>query len=109
MTPPSNGQALGLALGSRSRGVDLLYWCRADMDGGIPGMEAFVAPQPDQLKGLTSQPAECAVFEDALAGAAARRAGDLEPGVARSGQARALCAHGADVVVSDLAELLGAT
>jgi hypothetical protein len=44
MTPPSNGQALGLELGSRSRGVDLLYWCRPDMEGRIPGMEALVTP-----------------------------------------------------------------
>jgi hypothetical protein len=45
VTPPSNGQALGSALGSHSRGVDLLYWCRPDMEGRIPGMEAFVTPQ----------------------------------------------------------------
>ena len=44
MTPPSNGQALGSALGSRSRGVDLLYWCRPDMEGRIPDMEALVTP-----------------------------------------------------------------
>jgi hypothetical protein len=109
MTPPSNGQALGLELGSRSRGVDLLYWCRPDMDGRIPGMEVFVTPEPDQLQELTIQPAECAVFEDALAGAAARRPGDFEPGVGRAGQARALHWHGADADVSDLAELLAAT
>jgi hypothetical protein len=28
----------------RSRGVDLLYWCRPDMEGRIPGMEALVTP-----------------------------------------------------------------
>jgi phosphoglycolate phosphatase-like HAD superfamily hydrolase len=105
MTPPSNGQALGF----RSRGVDLLYWCRADMDGRIRGMEAFVTPEPHHLQGLTIQPTECAVIEDASAGAAARRAADLEPRVGRAGQARAHRAHGADVVLSDLAELLAAT
>ena len=72
-------------------------------------MEAFVSPELNHRQRLTIQPAACAVFEDALAGAAARGAGELEPRVGRAGQARALCAHGADVVVSDLAELLGAT
>ena len=105
MTPPSNGQAPDF----RSRGVDPLYWRRADMDGRMPGMEACVTPEPDYLQELTIQPAECAVFEDALAGAAARRAGDLEPRLGPAGQARALCAHGADVVVSGLAELLAVT
>jgi hypothetical protein len=65
MTPPSNGQALGLAPGSRGRDVDLLYWCGPDMDDRIPGMEAFVTPEPDHLQELTIQPAECTVFEDA--------------------------------------------
>ena len=77
------------------------------MDGRMPGMEAFVTPEPDHVQGLIIQPAECAVFEDALAGAADRRAGDLEPRVGRAGQAQVLRAHGADVV--DLAQLLGAT
>ena len=52
--------------------------------------------------------AEAAVFEDALAGVAAGRAGGFGfvVGVDRIGQADALRAHGADVVVSDLSELL---
>ena len=51
---------------------------------------------------------EAAVFEDALAGVAAGRAGGFGfvVGVDRIGQADALRAHGADVVVSDLSELL---
>jgi beta-phosphoglucomutase family hydrolase len=52
---------------------------------------------------------ECAaVFEDALAGVEAGRAGNFAfvVGVDRVGQADALKAHGADVVVRDLAELL---
>jgi hypothetical protein len=77
------------------------------MDGRMPGMEAFVTPEPDHLQELTIQSAECADFEDASAGAAARRAGDLEPRVCRAGKAQALRAHGADVV--DLAQLLAAT
>ena len=66
-------------------------------------------PEPDHLQELTIQPAECTVFEDALAGAAARRAGDLEPRACRAGQAPALRAHGADAVVSDFADLLAVT
>ncbi len=57
---------------------------------------------------LGVEPAACAVFEDALAGVAAGRAGKfgLVVGVNRAGQADALREHGADVVVDDLAELL---
>ena len=48
------------------------------------------------------------MFEDALAGVAAGRAGGFGfvVGVDRVGQAEALKQHGADVVVTDLAELL---
>jgi beta-phosphoglucomutase-like phosphatase (HAD superfamily) len=48
------------------------------------------------------------VFEDALAGVEAGRAGDFGwvVGVDRSGQRDALSRHGADVVVDDLGELL---
>jgi beta-phosphoglucomutase-like phosphatase (HAD superfamily) len=48
------------------------------------------------------------VFEDALAGVAAGRAGrfGFVVGVDRVGQADALREHGADLVVSDLDELL---
>jgi len=47
------------------------------------------------------------VFEDALAGVAAGRAGGFGfvVGVDRVGQAEALKQHGADIVVTDLAEL----
>jgi beta-phosphoglucomutase family hydrolase len=57
------------------------------------------------------KPGQAAVFEDALAGVAAGRAGGFAcvVGVDRAGQADALREHGADVVVSDLAELLDAT
>jgi beta-phosphoglucomutase-like phosphatase (HAD superfamily) len=50
------------------------------------------------------------VFEDALAGVEAGRAGSFGfvVGVDRAGQADALRQHGADVVVQDLAELLDA-
>ena len=51
---------------------------------------------------------QAAVFEDALAGVEAGRAGGFGfvVGVDRVGQADALREHGADIVVTDLAELL---
>jgi beta-phosphoglucomutase family hydrolase len=69
-------------------------------------------PAPDtflygaKLLGVT--PEQCAVFEDALAGVAAGKAGGfgIVVGVDRVGQADALREHGADIVVQDLAELL---
>jgi beta-phosphoglucomutase-like phosphatase (HAD superfamily) len=70
-------------------------------------------PAPDTYlagaRALGLEPAEAAVFEDALAGVEAGRAGGfgLVVGVDRVGQADALRAHGADVVVTDLAELFG--
>jgi len=74
---------------------------------GLPGK-----PAPDTfLLGadlLGVAPAQAAVFEDALAGVAAGRAGKFGSviGVDRAGHAEALLAHGADIVVQDLAELL---
>jgi beta-phosphoglucomutase-like phosphatase (HAD superfamily) len=52
--------------------------------------------------------AQAAVFEDALAGVEAGRAGGFGwvVGVDRTGQAEALRRRGADVVVRDLAELV---
>ncbi|UNX54656.1 beta-phosphoglucomutase family hydrolase [Georgenia sp. TF02-10] len=69
-------------------------------------------PAPDTfLEGarrLGVDPPRAAVFEDALAGVAAGRAGGFGfvVGVDRLGQAGALRADGADVVVRDLEELL---
>ncbi len=69
-------------------------------------------PAPDTFllaaERLGCEPSACAVFEDALAGVQAGRAGDfgLVVGVNRADQAAALREHGADVVVDDLAELL---
>jgi beta-phosphoglucomutase family hydrolase len=69
-------------------------------------------PEPDTFlaaaEALGVEAAEAAVFEDALAGVAAGRAGrfGFVVGVDRHGQAEALRERGADVVVSDLAELL---
>ena len=57
---------------------------------------------------LGVEPRHGAVFEDALAGVEAGRAGGFGfvVGVDRVGQADALVQHGADSVVGDLAELL---
>jgi beta-phosphoglucomutase family hydrolase len=69
-------------------------------------------PAPDMFlegaRALGVEPAHAAVFEDALAGVEAGRAGRFGHvvGVDRVGQAQALREHGADVVVEDLAELL---
>jgi len=109
MTPPSNRQAPSSPMVARVAALICSIGARADMDGRIPGMEAFVTSEADHLKGLTTQLAECAAFGDASAGAAAPPPGDFEPGVGRAGQARVPCWHGADSVVSDFAELLAAT
>jgi beta-phosphoglucomutase-like phosphatase (HAD superfamily) len=57
---------------------------------------------------LGVDPAQGAVFEDAIAGVEAGRAGSFGwvVGVDRVGQAAALLRHGADRVVGDLGELL---
>ncbi|GGT39646.1 HAD family hydrolase [Streptomyces althioticus] len=75
---------------------------------GLPGK-----PAPDTFlaaaRELGVEPARAAVFEDALAGMDAGRAGRFGyvVGVDRVGQADALYAHGADTVVTDLSELGG--
>lgn len=69
-------------------------------------------PEPDTFLAGAAQlgvePARAAVFEDALSGVAAGRAGGFGyvVGVDRVGHADDLLAHGADIVVRDLAELL---
>ena len=71
---------------------------------GKPAPDTFLAA----ARALEVQPPQAAVFEDALAGVAAGRAGRFGcvVGVDRVGQAEALRAHGADIVVRDLVELL---
>jgi len=73
---------------------------------GKPAPDTFLAG----ARALGVEPGQAAVFEDALAGVAAGRAGGFAcvVGVDRAGQADALREHGADIVVSDLAELLDA-
>ncbi|MEV4637805.1 beta-phosphoglucomutase family hydrolase [Actinoplanes sp. NPDC049548] len=90
--------------------ADLL---EARVDGVVARAEHLPGkPAPDTFlhgaKLLGVPPENCAVFEDALAGVEAGRAGGfgIVIGVDRVGQADALREHGADIVVQDLAELL---
>jgi beta-phosphoglucomutase family hydrolase len=83
------------------------------VDGHVADREHLKGkPAPDTFlagaKALGVEPRQAVVFEDALAGVAAGRAGKFGfvVGVDRVGQADALKEHGADVVVQDLAELL---
>ncbi len=94
-------------------GIEDLFDARVD---GVTAQREHLAgkPAPDMFvagaQALQRTPADCVVFEDALAGVEAGRAGDFRQvvGVDRVGQAAALHEHGADVVVSDLAELMDA-
>jgi beta-phosphoglucomutase family hydrolase len=71
---------------------------------GKPAPDTFLAA----AEALSVPAAQAAVFEDALSGVEAGRAGNfgIVVGVDRVGQAEALGEHGADIVVEDLAELL---
>ncbi|MGV0042509.1 beta-phosphoglucomutase family hydrolase [Mycobacterium colombiense] len=92
-------------------GLDRFVHKRVD---GITLRDEHIAgkPAPDSyLRGaqlLDVPPDGAAVFEDALSGVAAGRAGNFGfvVGVDRVGQAEDLRRNGADVVVTDLAELL---
>ena len=93
-------------------GIDDLFEERID---GVVAEQQHLhgKPAPDTFlagaRALGLPPTACTVFEDALAGVAAGRAGGFGfvVGVDRVGQADALKTHGADVVVTDLAQLLG--
>ncbi|MGP0034653.1 MAG: HAD family hydrolase [Solirubrobacteraceae bacterium] len=90
--------------------VDLF---EVEIDGLVAEREHLAGkPAPDTFlagaRALGVEPAQAVVFEDALAGVEAGRAGHFGwvVGVDRTGQAAALREHGANVVVKDLAELL---
>ena len=106
VTSSANGKAVLDA-------ADLAKYVEARVDGvtiadrklkGKPAPDSFVAG----AEALRTAPANAAVFEDALSGVQAGKAGHFGYviGVDRVGQAEELRAHGADVVVQDLAELL---
>ena len=92
-------------------GIEHLFEVRVD---GSVAAEANLRgkPAPDTFlaaaAALGVEPARGAVFEDAIAGVEAGRAGAFGwvVGVDRVGQAAALRRHGADTVVADLSELL---
>jgi beta-phosphoglucomutase family hydrolase len=92
-------------------GIADLFDARID---GVVAAERHLAgkPAPDTFlagaAAIGAGPSTAAVFEDALAGVEAGRAGGfaLVVGVDRVGQADELRRHGADVVVSDLSELM---
>ena len=69
---------------------------------GIPAPDMYLAA----AHALGVEPGGAAVFEDALAGIAAGRAGGFGYVLGVDGQAEQLAAHGADMVVTDLADPL---
>jgi len=92
------------------------HYLEKRIDGVVAEREHLKGkPAPDTYlagaRALGVEPGEAAVFEDALAGVEAGRAGSFGfvVGVDRVGQADALRGHGADTVVKDLAELLDET
>jgi beta-phosphoglucomutase family hydrolase len=92
-------------------GIEDLFDAR--IDGVVAKQEHLRGkPAPDTFlagaRALGLKPTAATVFEDALAGVAAGRAGGFGfvVGVDRVGQAEALKEHGADIVVDDLAKLL---
>ena len=95
----------------KAAGIDDLFDAR--IDGKVAEEQHLKGkPAPDTFlagaRALGVEPSQATVFEDALAGVEAGRAGHFGyvVGVDRVGQADALREHGADVVVQDLAELL---
>ncbi|MFC7615805.1 HAD family hydrolase [Actinokineospora soli] len=112
----------GLAIGvvtSSANGAAVLeaahldQYVQARVDGVVIAREHLRGkPAPDSFlagaAALGAAPERTAVFEDALSGVAAGKAGGFGyvVGVDRVGQADALRAEGADIVVADLADLL---
>jgi beta-phosphoglucomutase family hydrolase len=95
----------------KAAGVANLFEARVDHQvaedhhlHGKPAPDTFL----EAARMLGAEAAHAVVFEDALAGVAAGRAGNFGfvVGVDRVGQAEQLREHGADVVVEDLSELL---
>lgn len=106
VTSSANGEAVLEA-------ADLTEYVEARIDGvtiaernlkGKPAPDSFLAG----ADALGVDRTNAAVFEDALSGVQAGKTGGFGyvVGVDRVGQADALQAHGADIVVTDLAELL---
>ena len=95
----------------RAAGMQGLF--NAQVDGNIARAKGLAGkPAPDTYleaaRMLGTAPPDSAVYEDALAGVQAGRAGafGVVIGVDRVGQAEALREHGAHIVVKDLADLM---
>jgi alpha,alpha-trehalase len=113
----STGMKIGVFSASRNAGrilaaagVESLFDQRVDgADAAALGLAG--KPDPSMLvelaKRLRVEPQRCVVFEDAIAGVHAGRAGGfgMVIGVNRSSATGALLQHGADVEVTDLAEV----
>jgi beta-phosphoglucomutase family hydrolase len=106
VTASANGEQVIAAAGF----ADLID---ARVDGLVAARDGLRGkPEPDTFlagaRVLGVEPAEAVVYEDALSGVAAGRAGKFGfvVGVDRVGQAAQLAEMGADVVVQDLSELL---
>jgi HAD superfamily hydrolase (TIGR01509 family) len=95
----------------RAAGVEDLFETRVD---GVVAAELGLPGKPDPAvfieaaRRLEATPDRAAIVEDALAGVEAGRSGGfaLVIGVDRTGHPDDLLEHGADVVSSDLAQLL---
>lgn len=96
----------------KAAGISELFDARID-DHVVKELHLAGKPAPDSYlqgaKALGADPKNAVVVDDALAGVAAGRAGHfgLVVGVDHHDHADDLRAHGADVVVTDLAELAG--
>lgn len=95
----------------RSAGISDLFEVRVDGEvavrehlAGKPAADTFLRA----ARALDSEPQRAVVVEDAISGVQAGRAGGfgLVIGVDRHGDAQALMAGGADIVVADLEELV---
>lgn len=92
-------------------GIEHLFHVRID---GVVAEEANLRgkPAPDTFlaaaEALRVPPPHCALFEDAVAGIEAGRAGGFGwvVGIDRGGRGTSLLERGADIVVADLSELL---
>jgi beta-phosphoglucomutase family hydrolase len=95
----------------KAAGIEALF--EAVIDGhAVDEQKLKGKPAPDTFlagaRALGVDPSHAAIFEDALAGVAAGKAGNFHAvvGVDRVGQADELAEHGATIVVKDLEELL---
>lgn len=109
VTASANGEAIIEAGG-------FTEFCEARIDGIVAAREKLRGkPAPDPFlagaRALGVAASHAAVFEDAISGVQAGRAGNFGfvIGVNRVGQAQALRENGADIVVDDLADLLDAS